>query len=51
MGTVSWEMQTTMSRGKREERQRKSRPFGFAGKGMSVFYSHQPPPPAEIHEL
>lgn len=43
MGAVSWEMQTAMGRGEREEKQRKPQPFGCAGKGTWVFYSHHPP--------
>lgn len=55
MGAVSWEMQTAMGRGEREEKQRKPQPFGFAGKRTWVFYSHHPPhplpPPTEVHDL
>lgn len=31
-----------MSRGEREERQRKPQPFDFAGKGTRIFHNHQP---------
>lgn len=44
MGAVSWEMQSAMSRGEREERQKKLH-------GYSIVITHMHPVPTEMHDL